>query len=271
MNVFKFEVKRNLKSCLLWSIICSVLILLFLSVFPSMKDSGMQDLVGTKLDALPTGMLKAFGLESMIDFTNILEYLAYCFQYIAMAACIYALILGVNSLLEEEASGTIEFLYAKNISRKEIVRDKVLSRSFLLLLFLLILGIFTIIFSIIFKTQSQDLGPMIIGIIKMIVGVGVVSFIFLSLGIFLSTILKSSVNFTAISIGVFFTTYMIGIASKLREGLEFLQYLSPFDYAMTMDIVKKGFEPRYIVMGFMIIILSFILSFIIYEKKDMKI
>ena len=125
MNVFKFEVKRNLKSCLLWSIICSVLILLFLSVFPSMKDSGMQDLVGTKLDALPTGMLKAFGLESMIDFTNILEYLAYCFQYIAMAACIYALILGVNSLLEEEASGTIEFLYAKNISRKEIVRDKV--------------------------------------------------------------------------------------------------------------------------------------------------
>ena len=271
MNVFKFETKRYLKSCLTWGIICSLIILFFLSIYPSMRDSGMQDLVGIKLDAIPESMLKALGLEDMIDFTNILEYLAYSLQYIAMAAYIYALILGVNSLLEEESTGTIEFLYSKNISRREIVTSKILSRSFLLLLFLIILSISTTIFSIILKPQGLDTLDLIVGVRDMFLGVGLVSFVFLSIGVFLSTVLKPSYNFTSISIGVFFLTYVIGIASKLKESLSFLQYFSPFDYAMTMDVVKKGFEFKYIVTGFLIIALSIIFSYVIYEKKDMKI
>ena len=271
MNVFKFELKRYLKSCLTWGIICSIIIIFFLSIYPSMRDSGMQDLVGTKLDAIPEGMLKALGLEDMIDFTNILEYLAYSLQYIAMAAYIYALILGVNSLLEEESTGTIEFLYAKNISRREIVTSKILSRSFLLLLFLIILSVSTTVFSIILKPENLDTLDLIAGIKDMFLGIGFVSFVFLSIGVFLSTILKPSYNFTSISIGVFFLTYVIGIASKLKDNLSLLQYLSPFDYAMTMDIVKKGFESKYILTGLLIIVLSIVFSYIIYEKKDMKI
>ena len=214
MNVFKFELKRYLKSCLIWVIVCSVIIVFFLSIYPSMRDSGMQDLVGTKLDAIPEGMLKALGLEDMIDFTNILEYLAYSLQYIAMAAYIYALILGVNSLLEEESTGTIEFLYAKNISRREIVTSKILSRSFLLLLFLIILSVSTTVFSIILKPENLDTLDLIAGIKDMFLGIGFVSFVFLSIGVFLSTILKPGYNFTSISIEVFFLTYVLVIPVK---------------------------------------------------------
>lgn len=271
MNVFKFEIKRYLKSCFTWGVVCSLIILFFLSVYPSMRDSGMQDLVGTKLDALPEGMLKALSLENIVDFTDILEYLAYSLQYIAIAASIYALILGVNSLLGEEAAGTIEFLYAKNVSRKEIVTAKILSRSFLLLLFLLTITLFTTTCALVFKPQDLSAINLIMDIKDIFLGIGFVSFVFLSIGIFLSTVLKSSYNFTSISIAVFFMTYIIGIASKLKDGLGFLKYFSPFDYAMAMDVVKKGFEPKYILVGFVIIVLSITLSYIIYEKKDMQI
>ena len=271
MNVFNFELKRNIKSCFIWSIVCSLIIIFFLSVFPSMKDMGMQGLVGAKLDALPQSMLKALGLENMIDFTNITEYLAYSLQYIAMASYIYALILGVNSLLEEESSGTIEFLYAKSISRKEIVSFKIASRVFLLFLFLVVLFSATIIMSMFLKPQDLKIIDLVRGVTELFEGIGFVSFVFLFIGVFLSTVLKPSNNFTAISIGVFFMSYILGIAGKLRDGLNVLRYFSPFDYAMTTEIVKIGIEPKYILLGCIIIIFSIIASYIIYEKRDMKI
>ena len=109
MNVFKIEVKRGFKSLLIWSIVCILLIVLFMSMFPSMKDSGMQELVNTKMDALPEAILDAFNLKDAPDFSKLNEYFAYVFQYIVMAGAIYGGILGAKSLIEEESEGTIEF------------------------------------------------------------------------------------------------------------------------------------------------------------------
>lgn len=271
MNVFKFELKRNIKSCLLWSAICGALIIFFLSVFPSMKDLGMQELVGGKLDALPEGMLKALGLENMLDFTDIIQYLAYSLQYIAMAAYIYALILGVNSLLEEESKGTIEFLYSKNISRTEIVNFKLISRITLLAIFLILVFIITILIAIVFKPDNLENIELLTGVTELFLGMSFVAFIFLCIGFLLSTILKPHYNFTAISIGFFFITYVIGIAGKLRENLSFLRFFSPYDYAMATEVVKKGYDTNYIIIGVVIIVVSLGLTYLIYKRKDMKI
>lgn len=48
MNIFKFEFKRLLKSCIIWSLVCGVLITLFMSLFPTMEDMGMQQIVNDK-------------------------------------------------------------------------------------------------------------------------------------------------------------------------------------------------------------------------------
>lgn len=57
MNMFKFEFKRLFKSAIVWSAVCSALVVMFIAFFPSMKDSGMKALVGEKLDALPSSIL----------------------------------------------------------------------------------------------------------------------------------------------------------------------------------------------------------------------
>ena len=116
MNIFNFEFKRLLKSCIIWSLVCGALITLFMSLFPTMEDMGMKQIVNDKMGGMPVEILKAFNIDSSMDFTDIFNYLGYAIQYIAMASAVYGAILGVNSLIREESQGTIEFLYSKPIS-----------------------------------------------------------------------------------------------------------------------------------------------------------
>lgn len=271
MNIFQFEIKRLFKSCLIWSVVCGALVILFMSFYPSMKNSGIQELVYTKIDAFPEGLLQAFGLDNMIDFTDIMQYQAYVIQYISMAAAIYGAIIGVSSLLEEESEGTIEFLYAQPVSRSQIITYKVLSRALIFTIFIIITGIVTMAISVLFKSEGIDTLNMLLDIKNIFIGMSFIGFIFLGIGLFLSTILKPSYNSTAISIGVFFITYLFGILSKMRDNLDYFRYLSPYDYALPMDLIRKGWNFSYVIIGIGIIIISTAGAYIVYNKKDMKI
>lgn len=271
MNIVNFEVKRHLKSSIVWSLVCGAIIILFMAFFPSMESSGIQELVGEKLGAFPDGLMEAFGLDDMVDFTDIMQYLAYTIQYISMAIAIYALILGSNALLSEEAEGTIEFLYAQAVSRNKIVASKMLSNAYLLFQCIFIVGFLTMAVSAIFKPEHYEIVNLLMDIKEVFIGIAFVSYTYFSIGLLLSTILKPSQNTTSISIGVFFITYVLGVLSRLRDNLEGLKFLSPFDYALPMDIVRYGWERKYIFAGIIIILVSISTTFYIYYKKDMKI
>ena len=147
MNIFKFEFKRLLKSCLTWTVVCGVMIALFMSLFPTMADMGIQELVNDKMGALSVDMLKVFNIDAGMDFSDIFNYMAYVIQYIAMASAVYGAILGVNALIKEESQGTIEFLYSKPIKRSKIVTTKLLSIILIYFVYIVIIGAITIIVS----------------------------------------------------------------------------------------------------------------------------
>ena len=107
MNIFKFEFKRNLKSLIYWSIGASAIILVFMGLFPSMKDMGMQELVGSKLDALPPAVLEIFNFSSVTDFSKINDYMGYT-SYI-MAFGIYGVTLE-KSIIQEESENYRVFI-----------------------------------------------------------------------------------------------------------------------------------------------------------------
>lgn len=271
MNIIQFEVKRHVKSSIVWSLVCGVLIILFMAFFPSMENSGIQELVVEKMGAFPEGLMEAFGLDDMVDFTNIMQYLAYTIQYISMAIAIYALILGANALLSEEAEGTIEFLYAQPVSRNKIVASKMVSSAYLLFQTIFIVGFITMAVSAVFKPENYELVKLIMDIKEVFIGIAFVSYTYFSIGLLLSTILKPSQNTTSISIGIFFITYVLGVLSRMKDSLEGLKFLSPFDYALPMDLVRYGWERKYIFAGVIIILISISTTFYIYYKKDMKI
>ena len=186
MNVFKFEFRRLLKSAIIWSVVCVGLVIMFMALFPSMKDSGMQDIVATKLDALPPALLEAFNLEEALDFSNISDYLAYAIQYISMAAGIYGIILGISALVKEESEGTIEFLYSKPITRSKIVTSKLLSSAIIFYLFIAIVGAVTMGVSMAVKPEEIEIMTLLMDIKTLFIGMAFLGYIFMALDFIIS-------------------------------------------------------------------------------------
>ena len=271
MNIFKFEFKRLLKSCIIWSLVCGALITLFMSLFPTMEDMGMQQIVNNKIGGMPVEILKAFNINSSMDFTDIFNYLGYAIQYIAMASAVYGAILGVNSLIREESQGTIEFLYSKPINRLKIVTSKLCAIVAIFYVYILIIGAITMGVCYMVKPEEVEVMNLIMNIKVVFIGILLLGLIFISLGTLISSIVKSDKGAIPISIGIFFVSYFLGIIGKLKDSFNWLKYFSPFDYYAPSEILKDGFEVKFIIIGICVIIISIISSYFIYGKKDMNI
>ena len=269
MNIFKFEFKRLFKSSIIWSLVCGALLVMFVAFFPSMKGSGMQELLDAKLDALPSSILEAFNIGDTMDFTNISDYLAYSIQYIGMAAGVYGAILGVSALIKEESEGTIEFLYSKPTTRSKILIAKLLSSAAIFSMFIFITSIITMIATYIVKPKEVSIISVVMDIKLIFIGIAFLGFIFMAIGFLISVFIKSGKQATSIALGVYFTTYVIGILGKMQENLKVLLYLSPSEYVVPSNIIKNGFEDRYVISGVIIIIFCLTLSYFIYNKKDL--
>ena len=267
MNIFKFEFKRSLKSCLTWTVVCGMMIVLFMSLFPTMADMGIQELVNDKMGALSVDMLKAFNIDAGMDFSDIFNYMAYVIQYIAMASAVYGAILGVNALIKEESQGTIEFLYSKPIKRSKIVTTKLLSIILIYFVYIVIIGAITIIVSLFVKPDNVKLIELLINIKIVHMGMFILGLVLM----LISALVKSDKGGIPISIGIFFVSYLFGIIGKLKEDFEFLKYFSPFDYYAPGELLKNGFEMKFIIIGFCIMFVSIASTYLIYEKKDMNI
>lgn len=271
MNIFKFEFKRNLKSLIYWSVGTSLIIVFFMMFFPTMQSSGMQELASTKFDALPVEFLEAFNISSIAQLTTLNGYLAYCVQYIAMACAIYGILLGIPTTIEEEGDGTIEFLYSKPVSRTKILWSKIIQKTVSLLVFTVVIMTATIITTLIVKPDNIKTMEILMDIKLIYVGVFFLSFIFMAIGVVISTLLKRNKGAVSMAFGIFFITYIIGIVSKLKENLNFMKYFSPYEWVVPSEIINNGFDFKYIALGFVVIIISLGAATLIYKKKDLYI
>lgn len=270
MNVFKYEFRRLFKSAIIWSVVCGVIISMFMLFYPSMKDSGMQDLVLAKIDAMPEGFLEAFNLSGMVDFSKLPDYTAYVIQYIAMASGIYGAILGVSALVKEESEGTIEFLYSKPITRSKIVTAKLGASALIFYMFIILIGIVTMVVSFIVKPEEVKTMTMIMDIKTLYMGMAFLGYIFMAIGFLISVFIKKSKQAVPIALAVFFTTYLLGVFGKLKDNLKLFLYLSPFDYVTPAKIIKEGFEVKYLILGLLIMIISIVGTYVVYNKKDFR-
>lgn len=269
MNIIKVEFKSQFKGLMIWTSSVAAMFIMFIAFFPSMKNSQMQQLMGAKLDALPKAMLQAFNLNVLPNFADLLQYFAYCAQYLTMAGAIYASILGVSSLIKEESEGTIEFLYAKPVSRKTIVTSKLLGNLALLLCFNIIIFIVCAISCFFVAPKGYSFIP---NLLLIIISGLIIEIIYFSIGFAFSTLISSLRGASSCALGIFFITYILGIFSGVVEKLEFLKYLSPYKYMLPSEVIRKGYSLQsiYILLTILIIALSIAFTYFKYDRKDMK-
>jgi len=262
MNMYIREMKGNLKSFGIWMLCILGVLVLFLSMYPSFSAQGAE--VNKLLEQFPPEMMQIFSLEN-IDFSKIIDYYAYTFQYLLLAALLQFILLGANLLSREEDSGTINFLYAKPVSRSDILRAKFLAG-------LSYIGIFFVLYSLVSLGLLAFLGKSgfdLAAALLLSLAIALGQFLMLCLGLLLGQYLRKARTVLSASLGLVMALYFLSMVINLQKDLEVLKFLSPFQYFDARLITEShALDPLYvgILLGFSLI--SLVSSFIIYQKRD---
>ncbi|OQO89025.1 ABC transporter permease [Enterococcus casseliflavus] len=271
MTLMKIDLKNTFKGWLVWTILFAAIIFGFTAIYPEMITPEMKTSLDQMLGSFSPELLGIFNIQltgpsSLVSPTG---FFGYYFQYLFIAACIYGMLLGLNSLITEESEGTIEYLYAQPISRREIVGWKFLARLLLLTGFWLIAYGSSLASFALFKLQGDDLSAFIEEISKIFVAEYGVLVFFLCLGFFLSTILRSSKQTASVGLGCVFGLYLLGIVGELYDKLEWLAGLSPVRMALPVQLMDNGATS--VLWVLLIGIICFFGTFYRYERKDLQV
>ncbi|MBP2099602.1 ABC transporter permease subunit [Enterococcus rivorum] len=273
MIVAKIESHSLIKSLIIWSILFGVIVFGFSSVYPQMHSTAMKSVLDAKLGGLSPALLKTFNISvnGQSSFLVATGFFSYYFQYMFLAASIYAMMLGSQALIKEETDGTIEFLYAQPITRKGIVSGKLLANTGILVVFWLLSFVFSLGATLAFKQSTDNTDDILTALAKVYTQDGLILLFFLALGFLLSTCLKSSKQSTSISLGIVFCFYLIGIFADLNQSFSWAQHFSPIHMGIPAKLLEKNLPIGTIGLFILFSGLFIVGTYAIYQRKDLKV
>lgn len=265
MNVFKREMKANRKALIIWSIFVFLMIASSMLKYAGFEASGQS--INDLMDQMPQSLKAMMGMGTF-DLTTATGYYGVLFIYLAMMATVHAVMLGANIIAKEERDKTVEFLFAKPISRNRIITSKLLAS----LVNLLIFNLVTLVSSIL-MVQKYSKGEAVIGdIARLMLGMLILQLIFLFIGTAIAAIIKHPKSAPSLATGILLLTFMLSIAIDLNSRIESLKYLTPFKYFDAKNLMNvQGFELVNGVLSFVIIVVLIWATYDFYTRRDLKV
>lgn len=271
MTLLKLEFKSLFRGILLWSGVLALILIVLMALFPFMESGVIADLVGVNRSVLPMPLLALFGLSRIPNFTNVTVYFAFVMQYINMAVAIYAALLGATTLVKEEHSGTIGYLYAQPITRAGIVAEKMAANFLGYGMMVIILWLLSMVLALVFSTGSQEVLEMLSEVIQICLGTYIIGIIFMAIGFFLSVNISGMRKVRTVAIALVLGTYLMGGISSLADAVEFLSVLSPTSLFEASRILASGIDVKALSLWGSIGVIAVVMTFVNYNKKDFKI
>src|SRR4030043_1628886 len=134
MNIFLRELKANLKSLVIWSVIITVLIILAVSKFTAFAgDPETMKMI----DSMPPAMLDAFSMRAC-NLTTLSGFYGIMLVYFGLMGAIAAAMWGSDIISKEERDKTVEFSLVLPVSRSRVITAKMLAALVNCILFALI-------------------------------------------------------------------------------------------------------------------------------------
>lgn len=264
MHIYKHEMRANLKALLIWCAVMIVMIAMMTSEFSAYYDNPeMSDV----LSAMPQGMLKALSMEAA-NLTTTTGFISLASIYFFLLLGVHAILLGSGIISKEERDKTAEFFMTLPISRERIILSKALAA----LTNSIVLNLTTYLGTILFMVQ-YDLDSDFIEYLSLLMfSVFIVQMIFMSIGMFLASVLKRYKTSGKIGAVVLMCLYIFSIVSNLHSKLKFLKWFTPFEYFKSnIILINRNYELKYLIISFMIITIGIAGTFIIYPKRDLHI
>jgi ABC-2 type transport system permease protein len=190
------------------------------------------------------------------------------FQFILMAACIHGAMLGLTALSKEESEGTIEFLYAKPVSRTQIVSGKLSAAAVSYLCYFAVISIVGVIAGMIVRPEDLELMDMAVSFKSVLLGGMIAGFTYLLLGFAVSVLLRKAKHAASMAVMLFFLTYIVGSIPTITGVLDFLKWVSPLNYFTPGEVVVNGIDGINVLISVLIMGASAALTYSLYRKRN---
>jgi ABC-2 type transport system permease protein len=264
MLLYKRELKGGLKSFIIWTVSIIVLAVLFMAMYPSFAEQG--DAVNEMLKGFSPQLMDMFGFSS-VDFTQAMDYYGYVFQYILLAVMIQFMLAGANLLSKEEDSGTINFLYAKPLSRGSITATKFLAGLTQIAAFFVVYTAAVLAILAAVDRTGVDFGMVLL----LNAAMALAQLMMMGVGMLLGTFITRARSVMSAAIGVVLVLYVAGMFVNMQPDLSWLKYFTPFQYFDARDIISGGaIETKYVLLPVAVAAVAFGGTMLIYNRKDLK-
>ncbi len=265
MNIFKREMRANLKSLIVWSLSMVMLIGAGMGKFSS--TSGASAEMTELISSLPNSLKAMFGFGNF-DLSKAIGFYAILYLYIIVMGAIHAAMLGAGIISKEERDKTTEFLIVKPIKRHTIITNKMLAA------FVNVIILNVITFSVSYKMVSMfTLDASLFGQIGMMMfGLFMIQLIFLTIGAAFAAINRNSKKAPVLATSTILIAYFLNMAVQLSGNLSFLKYFTPFQYFTADSILNEGtISIGYVVLSIIIMVGMLTVTYSRYEKRDLMV
>jgi len=263
-NLFIKEMRRNIVSLVIWTVIIILLISVTMAVYPTFLANQSQVL--GMMSLVPKGALQFKGISNFNDLLSPLGfYASNNLVFMMVLGSVFAIVLGSNILLKEEYNKTAEYLLTKPLSRGEIF----LSKLAVVFLNIFLLNLFSSVAGLTALELVQKGGFSIRAFLILSVYSLLLNLFFGASGLFISTLVKRAKPVTTLTIGLVLIFYFIYTISKISGSASQIGYISPFKY-VGVDVINPQYrlEPLSVLYFAGITLLLGFLSYRIYLKKD---
>ncbi len=263
MNIFRRELRANLKSLIIWCVIMALLILVGISKFSAYFNN--PELLKI-LDSMPAALIEAMNMRAF-NLTTISGFYGIMGVYFALLGAIAAAMWGSDAISKEERDKTVEFSLVLPVTRSKVITAKVLAALVNCIVFVLVTWLVSYGVAQSYKPDQVFYNFLTLQMVAMFV----IELVFLAIGLLLGCAMKQYKRSSSIAIAIILVAYFLSILSGLQKNLEFLKYFTPFKYFDASDLFRNGLSGTYLMLSAGIIFVCVVGAYLTYNRRDLYI
>jgi len=264
VNIFIRELKANLKSLVIWSVIIILLIMIAVSKFSAFAGDPKMLVM---LDSMPPAMLDALNMRTF-NLTTLSGFYGLMFIYFGLIGAIAAAMWGSEIISKEERDKTVEFSLVLPVSRSRVITAKALAALVNCIGFVLITWAVSLVAVKSFNPDQAFNDYLALEMQAMFS----IELIFLAVGLLLGCAMKQYKLSGSTAVAIILVTYFMSIISSMQEKLDFLRYFTPFKYFDAGELFLNGkMDEMYLLFTAAIIVVCVAVAYWVYNKRDLYI
>ena len=263
MNLFFKELKEYGLTFAYWSIGILVMVGGGLGKYAGFNAGSMD--MSTLLSSLPKIFLAIFGAAN-VPLDTIEGFYGIIYIYVLIMGAVFAVLLGSGILAKEERDKTAEFLMVKPIQRSSIF----LIKFAVAVLYVILYGFVTYGMSVGLLLKVSPDNPMSEVLLLMMLAMFIIMLLFLSLSMFLASVLGQAKQSSSIALMVVLGGYLLSVFLNLFDQIQFLRILAPFNWFTTSDLILKNLDIQYVWVSVGLSVSFILASLIAYPRRDLR-